>query len=289
MPNEPLACAITGANGYVGSLIANRLRAQGLSVVEFNRRASADPTSPPAISYSLDHEVPADAFTGVGVLIHCAYDFKPIRWKEIKWANVDGSLRLFASAHAAGVPRLIFISTISAFEGCRSKYGRAKLMVEKQGAPYGVIAVRPGLVYDDHEPKGMVGALAKLINRSPIIPLIGSGKQVLYPCHADDLAELVLRLCTQPLQPQKPVTAASKQGLSFKQILQRLAAARHKKALFVPVPYVLVLAMLRLAELCGLRIRLRSDSLVSLVNQNPQVDFSELDATGVMFRAYSPK
>lgn len=284
MEHEGLTIGVTGARGYVGSVIATALRGQGVRVIGLNHRGAASAACNEVVAYTLGQEVPAGTFDGMDALVHCAYDFQASRWDDIKRGNVDGSLRLFAAAHAAGVRRLVFISTVSAFEGCRSLYGRAKLAVEQGGREYGVVAVRPGLVYDDQQPRGVVGALSKLVAVSPIIPLIGSGRQVLYPCHADDLARLVYTLCASAAPASGPVVAASSAGLTFRQILRDVAARKGKRVLFVPVPYGLVLAGLRSAERLGLKTRLRSDSLVSLVNQSGSLDFSALHATGVTFR-----
>ena len=282
--HEGLCCGVTGAHGYVGSVIAAALRARGARVVGLNHRGAPSLACDRVVAYTLGQDVPAGTFDGMDALVHCAWDFKASKWDEIKRANVDGSLRLFAQAHEAGVRRLIFISTVSAFEGCRSLYGRAKLAVEQGGRQYGVVAVRPGLVYDDERPRGMVGALSGLVARSPVIPLIGSGRQVLYPCHADDLAALVYALCASPQPVVGPVVAASSHGLTFRQVLTEVAARKGRRVMFLPVPYGLVLGGLRTVERLGLKTRLRSDSLVSLVNQSATLDFSALRATGVTFR-----
>jgi nucleoside-diphosphate-sugar epimerase len=284
MEHETLCCGVTGAHGYVGSVIAGALRNQGARVVGLNHRGAPSAACDAVVPYTLGQELPGGAFDGMDALVHCAWDFKASKWADIKRGNVDGSLRLFADAHAAGVKRLIFISTVSAFEGCRSLYGRAKLAVEQGGRPYKVIAVRPGLVYDDQQPRGMVGALSALVARSPLIPLIGSGRQMLYPCHADDLGRLVAALCATGQPASGPVVAASSHGLTFRQILADVATRKGKRVLFVPVPYGLVLVGLRAAEGLGLKTRLRSDSLVSLVNQNPSLDFTATRTTGVPFR-----
>lgn len=283
MYNGRVCCAVTGAGGYIGSAICTRLQHAGVAIVEFNRRGEPSQADRRAVPFELGGPVnPAD-FNGIDVLIHCAYDFSVLKWKEIERTNVQGAKTLLAAAHAGGVQRIILISTISAFEGCHSLYGRAKLEIEHDAKRYGSAIVRPGLVYDSVAPRGIVGALAKVVERSPIVPLVG-GKSVLYPCHIDDLTQLVYLLCSMDSIPATPVIASSRQGITFKAILQAMAHERGKSPVFIPVPVLPVLATLRLAEAAGLRTRLRSDSLISLVNQSTFVDFRGLAATGVPFR-----
>jgi nucleoside-diphosphate-sugar epimerase len=168
---------------------------------------------------------------------------------------------------------------MSSFAGCRSLYGKAKFLVEQAGEKLGVRSIRPGLVFDNAEPRGMVGALNSLITHTTLIPLIGNGEQILYPCHVDDLAHMMYVLCTSADLTGLPqvITAATQTGLTFREILQGLPSARGKHIHFFPVPYNFVLFGLQALERMGVKSRLRSDSLVSLLNQNPQMDFSGLN------------
>jgi nucleoside-diphosphate-sugar epimerase len=282
MTSKALRVAVTGASGYVGSRIARHLRASGLQVTELNRRAD----NGCAKSFALGAEVPHDTLSGMDALVHCAYDFSASAWEEIKRVNVEGSLKLFEAARAAGVKRVVFISTLSAFRGCASLYGRAKLAVEEKAGAAGVIVVRPGLAHDDARPGGVVGALSKLIDVAPVVPLVGDGRQVLYPCHSEDLARLVCALCAEQPQVNGPISAACRKGWYFRDILLAIAASKNKKPVLLPVPSALLTGGLRLVEFFGLKTRLRRDSLVSLINQNPNVDFTQLNSLGVTFRDF---
>lgn len=64
------------------------------------------------------------------------------------------------AAMQAGVNRRVFVSSMSAYEGCCSMYGKAKLAVEQEFLPQGVFCVRPGLLWSD-ESRGMFGKLAR--------------------------------------------------------------------------------------------------------------------------------
>src|SRR5215469_281264 len=126
-------CAITGASGYVGARLAASLRARGARVLELNRSGRARRPDNEAAAYSLGDEPAPETLAGMDALIHCAYDFGAHSRGEVWRSNVEGSLRLFAAARTAGVRRMLFVSTVSAYEGCRSLYGQAKLAVEQKG------------------------------------------------------------------------------------------------------------------------------------------------------------
>ena len=84
--------------------------------------------------------------------------------------------------------------------------------------------------------------------------------------------------------PSEPIVAACEKGMTFREILLTFAQKREKKLWFVPAPWRAAWLVLRIAEAAGIRMRLRSDSLVSLLNQNP--DFGPARRTGIQFRDF---
>jgi hypothetical protein len=175
------------------------------------------------------------------------------------------------AAKAENVRKIIFISTVSAFEGCKSLYGKAKLEIEREALRLGAVVIRPGLIYGD-QPGAMMGALAKAVKRSSIVPIIGNGKQLLYLVHEDDLISLILKLCTEEESVNgSPIVAASSEGRTFREILLALASRQQKRIRFLPVPWRLCWAALKAVEVFGLRPGFRSDSIVSLVNTDPDL------------------
>lgn len=287
-PTAGRACAVTGANGYVGGVIAGALREAGWNVVGLSRNApKVDGTATPHLSYALGNELSSGTLNQFDALVHCAYDFGPIDRAGIWRSNVEGSIQLFEAARRDGVKRMVFISSMSAFDGCKSMYGQAKLEVEKRAGALGAIIVRPGLVYGAGA-RGMVGSLSKLAGLPVFSPLVGTGGMILYLAHESDLGRLVARLldpATNP--PRAPVIAANDSPMTLKQIIQSLATSQGKgKKVFIPIPSTALWAMLKTAEALGLRPRTRSDSLVSLLNQDPHPQFGPTCQLGVRFRAF---
>jgi nucleoside-diphosphate-sugar epimerase len=241
--------AVTGANGYVGSRIAAYLerKAEVVGLTRTNGFVLGTRTDP-------------EMFRNVDVLVHCAHDFADHE------RNVKDTLGLFAAARLAGVRKIIFISSMSAFDGCKSRYGKAKREIERKAK--GIAIIRPGLVYDRNA-GSIMGSLRKAAQR-PIVPLVCGSKR-LYLVHSEDLAALVWELCNAPL-PKKPVIAAHSSPHTFREILQTLAQHNPR---FVPVPYWAAYAGLRAAELLHIPSGLRSDSLVGLANADEDVRFDQ--------------
>jgi nucleoside-diphosphate-sugar epimerase len=290
MSNASRICAITGTNGYVGSRIRDYFQQEGWQIRELKRSAGVGASASSSwVPFSLQEGVPPGSLQGIDLLIHCAYDFRPIHWHDIEAVNIHGSERLFQAAHQARVKRIIFISSMSAFDGCRSMYGRAKLAMEDLTFSKGGAVVRPGLIYGRRS-GGMFGKLYNVVGRSRVIPLVGRGKQVLYLAHEHDLCRILETVATAP-EPvaRRPIIAAGETGFTFKRILQTIAATHDKRVFLLPIPWRLIWAGLVTLEKIGLARGFRSDSLVSLVNQDPHPDFNATRGLGMIFRPFCPE
>jgi nucleoside-diphosphate-sugar epimerase len=273
--------AITGASGYVGGCIADGFRRNGHEVLAMSRRPCPEPWVP----YSLTDEPNHLPWNGVEMLIHAAFDFTPRTLEESIERNVKPSIALLEAAHQAGVERLLFISSMSAFDGCRSHYGRAKRMIEERALELGIVVVRPGLVWGERS-GGVMGAMEKLVAKSPVIPFLTGGSQLnQYLIHEADLADAVVSLADfQPTCSGKPHSVAHPAPVSFSSMLKTIAGRSNLSRIYVPVPWRIVMAMLKFIEALNISTPFRSDSLTGLVHGNAAPEIGE--PTGVRYRQF---
>ncbi|MDR3404068.1 MAG: NAD(P)-dependent oxidoreductase [Chthoniobacter sp.] len=277
-----MRCAITGAAGHVGSAIARCFRSHGWDVLGFGRRSL---TYAERVPYELGDDPRLLPWDGVDALVHCAYDFRPKRWRQIHEVNVEGSIALLHAAREHGVKRVVFISSLSSFPGCRSLYGKAKLEVEEAALALGCTVVRPGLVWSN-----TAGSLMRSLEhaaRSRFVPLIGDGSYPQYLVFDEDLAELVCAL-GQPEAPAigRAISAAHPHRHSLRDLLQLLADKQGSRLTFVPIPWRLMYAGLKTLETLGLPSPFRSDSLIGIVFQNPAPQFELPEMPGATFRPF---
>jgi nucleoside-diphosphate-sugar epimerase len=278
-----MTCAITGASGYVGSRLASAIQ-RDMEVVPISRREAAgsirwEMQNPTEISEELRSR-------GVKVLVHAAWDFTHPNAEENDRVNVQGSRQLFESADRAGVERILFISSISAFAGARSAYGQSKLRVERMvlDRPGGVV-IRPGLVWGAG-PGGMFGALTKQVESGSMIPMIGSGRYPQYLVHEDDLGDAIRKAVAGGLKVSAPITVANEVPGLLRDLIEDIARKQGKKVTLLPVPWPAVYAGLKAAELMGAKLNFRSDSVLSLVFQDPSPDFTPANQLGLARRSY---
>ncbi|HUW29068.1 MAG TPA: SDR family oxidoreductase [Sulfuriferula sp.] len=199
---------ITGATGFVGRAACAWLVAQGLEVVGAVRHTPAQPVM--GVDYRIVGDLDADtdwraALAGVEGVIHCAarvhvmHETADDPLAAFRSANVAGTERLARQAVAAGVKRLVFISSIKVngedtapplsqgekgyfreddAPAPQDPYGQTKWEAEAmlarvaQETGLEVVIVRPPLVYGP----GVKGNLARLlswIERGVPLPLAG--------------------------------------------------------------------------------------------------------------------
>jgi nucleoside-diphosphate-sugar epimerase len=261
---------ITGAGGYLGSILMRVFQARNWETEPWTRSGAWAQ----GCRFVLGEDVPVSSLEGVEALIHCAHDFQLTRWQEARRINSLGAQKLFAAAQAAKVPRLVFISTMSAFPGCISMYGKLKLEVEQFCLSRGVFCVRPGLLWSS-EPGGIYQRLSQMVGRLPVLPIFGGGRQKLAFSHAEDLAEgLETFCCGEDPPPAGAIVTAFPQLFPFRKILETLARLQDKNPHFLPLPVWPVLSGLRLAVRLHLPVPFQSDSLISLLHQDPDPIFS---------------
>jgi nucleoside-diphosphate-sugar epimerase len=265
-------CLVTGATGYLGSRVKAALQRRGWHVVDLTRRQGRHSD---VVPFHLGEDVPSLRLLGAEALVHCAYDSTQRSWRTIHYVNVAGSEKLFHAAREADIARVIYVSSTSAFSGNRSCYGRAKLATEGIATSLGARAIRPGLIWG-WPPGGMFRRLVEQVQHRRLIPLFEGGSQIQYLVHEQDLTDFICRgVDGQVSFPKTPVTIANEQGWTLRQILEEIARANDKRISFFTVPWRLAWTVLKMAELVGMRPGgFRSDSLISLVHQNPDPSFA---------------
>jgi nucleoside-diphosphate-sugar epimerase len=284
--------AVTGANGYLGRRVISYLRAAGGEPIALVRRPQASGRSfaagQPARRYALAEPLEPSLLEGIETVVHAAWDLSA-RGEEIRTVNVCGSLPLLEELAARG-GRAVLISSLAAFAGARSLYGRAKLALEREVLERGGAVIRPGVVFGV-DAGGLFGALVAAVSGAPFAPLIGGGWQRLFVTHDERLCELIAAITSGRFAPQGPVFAAHELPTTLRaiavQLAQADAQAEGRRLRVLPVPERLAYLGLRSAELAGLSLSFRSDSLLSLANPIPLDLVAALERSPVAFPALS--
>ena len=271
---------LTGASGYLGKTLADYFANQGHTVIALCRQNIFQHENIHFSHFSLgeplDQNLPKP-----DVCIHCAYDLRLSKWTDIEQVNVQGSQQLFEQVHQMGCKTILHISSISAFEGVQTLYGRAKLLTEAKAAAVGGFSIRPGLIFGGSN-EGLMGKLQAIAQKMPLIPLIGDGSYPQYLTDIHRLCETIDGLLHGRLPiPQQPAILASETPISFRELLKKLANG--KKPLLIPLPWQLPWLALKSLEILNISLPFKSDSIKSLVSPPPNPDFRFVREHGMRF------
>jgi len=275
---------VTGANGYVGGRIIAHLRARGIDAIALVRRPP--PSDALARRYELGEPLEDSLLDGIETVVHAAYDASA-QGRDIHARNVTGSMALLEGLHARGGQTLL-VSSLSAFEGTRSQYGRAKLELERAVLERDGMVVRPGLVFGAGA-GGLFGAMVRALSTRALTPMIGGGSQRLFVAHDEHLSELVAALISGRAETAGPIFAAHEVPTTLRAIAEQIARSGGHRLVVIPLPPALVALGLRSAEIAGIPLPFRSDSLRSLSHPIGLDQVSSLARSQIAFPALEPE
>lgn len=132
---------VTGANGFVGSRICRRLSGAGTDVRAMVRREDADLSEAGDVDLALaaldDRVALADALSGITHVVHCAAAAGP-DMQTATATNVTGTRSVLEAAAAAGVRRVVHVSTTSVVDQDAKVVDAEADTVDDEAGPYPV-------------------------------------------------------------------------------------------------------------------------------------------------------
>lgn len=113
-PEVPATVFVTGAYGFIGRALVSRLRDLGSQVSGVDLRPGDDPAI--AVGSTTDPDGWAHRLHGVEAIVNTAAIVSNVASHDDAWAtNVLGARRVIEAGVAAGVPRLLHLSSIMAY------------------------------------------------------------------------------------------------------------------------------------------------------------------------------
>lgn len=311
---------VTGADGFVGRALCDRLLAAGWRVTGAVRDRTR--SLPAAVARwpggPIETADWAAVLPGHDALIHLAARVPGERERgnaaaDYRRTNVEATARLARAALHAGVARFVFTSTIKvhgdrpaagplredAAVAPSDAYGRSKLEAEAAlrsiaaGTPMQVTVVRPCLVYG----AGVRGNLLRLISwvdRGTVLPFAGlDNRRSLVSVWS--LADLLARCAEDPRAAGATYVAADDPPVSTPELLRAIASALGVRPRLVRVPAAVWSIGARLPRLGDAIVRLAGSLEVDAslartqLGWQPVVPLAEgLARTARWYRARTP-
>jgi uncharacterized protein YbjT (DUF2867 family) len=238
--------AITGAFGYSGRHVTERLLARGARV----RSLTGHPDRPDpfggrveVIPFRFDDPAAlAASLRGVRVL-HNTYWVRFDHGRSTFERAVANSRALFRAAAEAGVERIVHVSITNPSDRSPLPYFRGKAEVERALRESGLshAILRPAVFFGGRDV--LVNNIAWLLRRLPVFGVV-PGDYGIRPVHVDDVAALAVEQAES--RTDATIDAVGPETFSYRELVRVVARAVGSRARLVPVPGALLLAAARL-------------------------------------------
>jgi NADH dehydrogenase len=229
--------AVTGAFGYSGKYIAQRLLDKGQPVITLTNslhRANTFDGQVPAYPFNFDQpDQLAASLRGVSVL----YNTYWVRFNYKTFTHADAvshTLTLFKAAKQAGVERIVHVSITNPSETSPLEYFKGKAELEKalseSGITYAIL--RPTVLFGKEDI--LVNNIAWAIRRLPVFGVFGDGEYKIQPIYVDDLAELAVEQGEQ--SENKIIQAIGPETFTYRGLVKSIGQiiGKHRPVVSVP-------------------------------------------------------
>ena len=228
--------AITGGTGFVGSHLAKRFSADGVSVVSRRLGTPVD-----------DVDKLAEAFEGCEAVAHCAGINREIGEQTFDRVHVQGTAAVIEAARRAGVRKIVMLSFLRARPGTGSPYHESKWkaeeMIRASGLEYTIL--KAGMIYGhgDH----LVDHLSRTILTVPLFASVGLRERTISPVPVDDLVDVLVAALGSRLTNQT-VAVRGGETLLLSEAARRVARVLDRRVVVLPAPVAFHYVLAQLTE-----------------------------------------
>jgi uncharacterized protein YbjT (DUF2867 family) len=229
--------AVTGAFGYSGKYIAQRLLADGKNVItltnSFHRK---NPFGDRIRAVPFHFDEPGkltESLRGVSVL----YNTYWVRFNHRNFSHFDAvrnTTTLFAAAKEAGVKRIVHVSITNPTEESPLEYFSGKARLERalieSGISYAIL--RPTVLFGKEDV--LINNITWVLRHFPVFAVFGDGQYKLQPIYVDDLAKIAVEQGRQ--MKNCIIDAVGPETFTYSELVHTLCEIIEKKRLIISVP-----------------------------------------------------
>jgi NADH dehydrogenase len=282
---------VTGGTGFVGRAVIQALRADGYAVRCLVRRGSERDLRGIGAIERVEGDVMArrtldEGMSGCDAVVHLVGIIREraATGSTFERVHVQGTQNVLDAAAAAGVRRYLHMSALGTRSGARSRYHRTKWAAEEavRSSPLPWTVFRPSIIYGRGDE--FVTMLAGMLERLPVVPVIGSGRQRLQPVPVEQVAQGFARALSLAATVKHVYDVGGPDAVSMVEMLDAIAKAMgRRRPIKLHVPIGLVRPATRLLHRFP-GFPLTPDQLLMLEEDNtcdPSVFFSTFGLTPV--------
>jgi len=264
---------VTGATGFVGSHLIQRLRKENLPV----RALVRDPHKAAQLADLGAEVVQGDiadtaslekATAGVEHVVHLVALIQETAGATFQSVHVDGTRNILDASRKANVRHFLFQSALGTRPGAKSRYHQTKWdaeeLVRASGIPFTIL--RPSLIYGPGDQFTI--RLSEMIRLSPVLPVIGSGKSKVQPLFIDDLVTCILKAVTSECCLNEIYEVGGSDQLTYEEVTRAIAEALGVRRPMLHMPLFFMRSIARVLESVLPTPPMTTDQLIMLQEDN---------------------
>lgn len=239
---------LTGATGFIGKHLLKELL-KNHKVVAIARNPLSMGSSNLKVIYGnlLDKKIIEDSMKNIDIVIHLAASLDQSD-KNIEEINVTLTKTLIEEAKKAKIKKFIFFSTEKVPHSyCNDSYTISKRKAETIVTAFkNHLILRPSLVYGPGDTK-YISILLSIIRKHPIVPIIGTGNQLLQPIFVKDLVKAVVNGIKNNIKGT--YLLAGPEPISYNNIVQTLINELGLRRITIHIPILIIKPLIFIAEI----------------------------------------
>ena len=227
---------VTGAFGYSGRQIADRLLERGRQVRTLTNHPQRSSSTTDIEVHPLDFDDPPGLVASLrgATTLYNTYWVRFAHGGSNHERALENSRALFFAARQAGVERIVHVSITHPSTTSPYSYFRNKALVERALAETGLsyAVLRPAILFGDNGV--LINNIAWLLRRLPVFAVGGRGDYRIRAIHVDDLADLAVALGDD--RADEIVDAVGPERPTFLELVDQIRVAVASRARLVRVP-----------------------------------------------------
>jgi uncharacterized protein YbjT (DUF2867 family) len=269
---------VTGATGFIGSHVVARLQADGHRVRALVRDVGS--SSAKTLATSGVELAPADfgdpqalgvALAGIDAVVHLIGIISETRRNTFEKAHVETTRSLLAAANRAGTRRWIQMSALGTRPDAVARYHQSKWRAEElvRGSGLDWTIFRPSMVLGPGS--GFERTFRQIARWSPVVPVMGSGTNLMQPIQVHHVAKAFSRSLSVPATMGQTLDLCGERRMTMNTLLREVLAPTQRAQFHLPMGLARIQAGLMEAVLTGLLGRaspLTRDQLTMLSEDN---------------------
>lgn len=233
---------ITGATGFVGSEVLNKLVERGFSIKvlvrDKTRMTLQSKNVEPVEGDVLDKSSFSESLTDVDAVIHLVGIIREFPSKGITFEKLhfNATKNVVDAALENNVPRFVHMSANGARESAVTDYHKSKYKAEEyvknSGLNYTVL--KPSLIYGPND--SFINMLKDMMKKLPVFSYFGKGDYKMQPVSVYEVADIFVRSIDTPATYKKTYSVCGNKVFTYRQLLLLIMKILGIKRFLLSVP-----------------------------------------------------